>query len=81
MLTNYQSDVVIFFEFVVSFYPRDVMLALRVLAMAVCLCLSACLSQVGSSIETVEQIELGVGMGASFHLHLHCVREIRVSPK
>jgi len=50
-----------------SFYPRDAVLA-RVLAMALCLyvCLSVSMSVTSlCSVETVEQIGLVFGMGAS----------------
>jgi len=50
------------------FYPRDAMLA-RVLAMALCLSVFVCLSQVGVVyIEVVGRIELVFGIEASFDL-------------
>jgi len=48
------------------FYPPDALLV-RVLAMALCLCLSVSITS-QCSLETVEQIGLFFGMGASYHL-------------
>jgi len=60
------------------FYPRDAILA-RVLAMAMCPCLSVCLSVTSQcSIKKDGQMNMLFGMKASFGHVLHCVlRKLR----